>query len=99
VPCAPVLKLAESMAHPHLRQRKTVRRVKEPSFGEFDIPGMPVKFSAWPDRTELKASRLGGDNDSIMRELLGLKPDEIAKLYGEGVLLRAAQPASAAAGS
>ncbi len=97
VPCAPVLKLKESMAEPHLRERKTVRRVKEPNFGEFDIPGMPVKFSAWPDRTDLKASRLGEDNDAIMRELLGLKPDEIAKLYGDGVLLPP-EPASAAAG-
>ncbi len=98
VPCAPVLKLADSMAHPHLRGRKTVRRVKEPVFGEFDIPGMPVKFSAWPDRTDLKASRLGEDNDAILRELLGLPADEIARLYGEGVLLCAPAPASAAAG-
>jgi len=39
VPCAPVLTLHEAMAHPHLRQRGTVRRVREESIGEFDIPG------------------------------------------------------------
>ena len=31
VPCAPVYKLAESMAHPHMRGRKTVRQVKRSS--------------------------------------------------------------------
>ena len=29
VPCAPVLTLHEVMAHPHLRQRGTVRRVRD----------------------------------------------------------------------
>ena len=39
VPCAPVLSLHEAMAHPHLRERGTVRRVNDPEIGEFDIPG------------------------------------------------------------
>jgi CoA:oxalate CoA-transferase len=92
VPCAPVLKLEEAMAHPHMRGRKTVRRVKDPALGEFDIPGMPVKFSAWPDRTDVKASRVGEDNEAVLREVLGLSDDRIAALYGEGVLIRAPEP-------
>jgi CoA:oxalate CoA-transferase len=98
VPCAPVYKLAESMAHPHMRGRKTVRQVNDPALGELEIPGMPVKFSAWPDRTDLKASRLGADNEAVLSEMLGLSARQIAKLYSDGVLLRAAQPESAAAG-
>src|SRR5262249_13664413 len=42
VPCAPVLTLHEAVTHPHLRQRGTVRRVRDESIGEFDIPGLPV---------------------------------------------------------
>jgi len=57
-----------------------------------------VKFSAWPDRTDLKASRLGADNEAVLSEMLGLSSGQIAKLYSDGVLLRAAQPESAAAG-
>lgn len=97
VPCAPVYKLAETMAHPHMRERKTVRRVKDATLGELDLPGMPVKFSAWPDRTDLKASRLGADNDAVLREVLGLSSERIAKLYADGVLLRAPEAQSAAA--
>jgi crotonobetainyl-CoA:carnitine CoA-transferase CaiB-like acyl-CoA transferase len=98
VPCAPVYKLAETMAHPHMRERKTVRRVKDATLGELDLPGMPVKFSAWPDRTDLKASRLGADNDAVLREVLGMSSEQIAKLYADGVLLRAPEAQSAAAG-
>jgi len=95
VPCAPLYKLEESMAHPHMRQRKTVRRVKHDTIGEFDIPGMPVKFSAWPDRTDVKASRIGEDNDAVLREVLGMSPAEISALYDQGVLLRPAAAESA----
>jgi CoA:oxalate CoA-transferase len=98
VPCAPVYKLAESMAHPHMRGRKTVRQVSDPRLGELEIPGMPVKFSAWPDRTDLKASKLGADNEALLSEMLGYSSDQIAKLYADGVLLRASESASAAAG-
>jgi CoA:oxalate CoA-transferase len=88
VPCGPVLSLDEAMDHPHLRQRKTVRRVSDPAFGEFDIPGFPVKFSDWPDRTELKASRVGEDNEAVLHELAGLSDQEIAGLYDKNVLIK-----------
>jgi CoA:oxalate CoA-transferase len=96
VPCGPVHTLEEAMAHPHLRERKTVRRVSDPAFGEFDIPGLPVKFSAWPDRTDLKASRLGADNEAVLHEMLALSDDEIERLYSSGVLLKAKAPAETA---
>jgi CoA:oxalate CoA-transferase len=88
VPCGPVLSLQEAMDHPHLRERKTIRRVSDPAFGEFDIPGFPVKFSDYPDRTELKASRLGEDNEAVLRDTLGLSDAEIADLYQARVLLK-----------
>src|SRR5262249_9597616 len=94
VPCAPVLKLEESMAHPHLRERKTVRRIKNEVLGEFDLPGMPVKFSRWPDRTDLKASRVGADNAAILSEVLGMTAAQIEELYREQVLLSAQAAAS-----
>jgi len=96
VPCAPVLKLEESMATPHLRGRKTVRRIKDNALGEFDIPGMPVKFSGWPDRTDVKASRLGADNAAILSEVLGLSAAEIEQLHRDKVLLAAADDHEAA---
>jgi crotonobetainyl-CoA:carnitine CoA-transferase CaiB-like acyl-CoA transferase len=88
VPCAPVLTLHEAMAHPHLRERGTVRRVKDRLIGEFDIPGLPAKFSRWPDRTSVAADLLGEHNEAVLRELLGLSDAEIAELYAGKVLVR-----------
>jgi CoA:oxalate CoA-transferase len=60
-----VLTVNETIAHPHLNQRKTVRWVQDPQLGKVAIPGALVKFSAWPDRTELRSARLGEDNESV----------------------------------
>jgi len=88
VPCAPVLTLNEAVAHPHLRQRGTIRQVSDPQLGEFAIPGPPVRFSRWPERTDVHADLLGAHNEEILKELAGLSDAEIAALYDEGVLVR-----------
>ena len=88
VPCAPVLTLHEAIAHPHLRQRGTVRRVRDEWIGEFDLPGLPVKFSRWVDRREIAADRLGEHNEEVLRELLSLTDEEIAALYADKVVVR-----------
>jgi CoA:oxalate CoA-transferase len=88
VPCAPVLTLHEAMAQPHLRRRGTVRRVRDESIGEFDIPGLPVKFSRWADRDEISADRLGEHNDEVLHKLLSLTDQEIAGLYANKVIVR-----------
>ncbi|MCL5044273.1 MAG: CoA transferase [Deltaproteobacteria bacterium] len=90
VPCAPVLGLEEAMALPHLRQRGTVRRADCPGFGELGLPGMPVRFSNYAYPTGLKVSRVGEDNEVVLREILELSQTEIAGLYDSGALLRAA---------
>ncbi len=88
VACAPVLSLNEAMEHPHLRARKTVRRVRDRFLGEVDIPGVPVKFSAWPDKLEVRAALLGEDNERVLREVLAMPDERIRALYAEGVLVR-----------
>jgi CoA:oxalate CoA-transferase len=87
-PCAPVLSLRDAMEHPHLRERGTVRRVKDRAIGEFDIPGLPVKFSRWPERASVEAALLGEHNEPVLRELLGLSEAEIADLYAEKIIVR-----------
>jgi CoA:oxalate CoA-transferase len=88
VPCAPVLTVNEALKHPHLNERKTVRWVNDPLLGKVAIPGVPVKFSAWPDRTDVRTARLGEDNERILHEYLSLSDDQIRQLYREGVLVR-----------
>jgi len=49
---------------------------------------VPVKFSAWPDKTELRSARLGEDNERVLHELLKMPDDQVKKLYAEGILVR-----------
>jgi len=95
VPCAPVLTVNEAVHHPHLNERKTVRWIDDPLLGKLALPGVPVKFSAWPDRTDLRTARLGEDNERVLHELLNLPDDQIKKLYADGVLVRDATLESA----
>jgi CoA:oxalate CoA-transferase len=88
VPCAPVLTVNEAVAHPHLNERKTVRWVQDPLLGKVATPAVPVKFSAWPDRMELRSARLGEDNERVLRDYLDFSDQRIAELYASGVLVR-----------
>ena len=63
-------------------------RFDDPILGKVAIPGLPVKFSDWPDRTELRSARLGEDNERILHDVLEMTDDQIAKLYADGVLVR-----------
>jgi crotonobetainyl-CoA:carnitine CoA-transferase CaiB-like acyl-CoA transferase len=98
VPCAPILTVQEAMNQPHHRERRTVRRVHDPVMGDFDIPGMPVKFQNWQDRTDVKAPMLGQDNDAILRDLLGMRDEEIRALYAQKVLVKAPEVDQSATG-
>jgi crotonobetainyl-CoA:carnitine CoA-transferase CaiB-like acyl-CoA transferase len=86
VPCAPVLSADEAINHPHLRQRGTVTRVHDQKLGEIDLPGFPLKFSAFPENLELQAPTLGQHNYEILERYLGYPVDRIAELERVGAL-------------
>jgi len=86
VPCAPVLTVAETVTHPHLVQRGTVRSVTDPIVGEFKVPGMPIKTSDYPADADYVAPTLGQHNAEVLAGLLGKSEDEIAALAAADVL-------------
>lgn len=88
VPTAPVLSIAEAVNHPHLRERRTVRRITDRVLGELDIPGMPLRFSEFPEELPLQAPFLGEHNEEILRNYLAYTSDQIRQLESEGVLQR-----------
>ena len=86
VPAAPVLSIEETLTHPHLTARGTVRTIDDPLAGRFEIPGMPLKFSAFPVDLPLQAPTLGQHNSEILRDWLGHSEAEIAALCAANVL-------------
>jgi crotonobetainyl-CoA:carnitine CoA-transferase CaiB-like acyl-CoA transferase len=86
VPHAAVLTVEQAMAHPHLRERKVVRTVHDRILGDFEIPGVPMRFSAFPESLPLEAPFLGEHNGHILSSWLGYSHAQIAQLESEGVL-------------
>jgi crotonobetainyl-CoA:carnitine CoA-transferase CaiB-like acyl-CoA transferase len=87
VPAAPVLSIEETVSHPHLRARGTVRTVEDRIAGKFEIPGMPLKFSEFPQDLPLEAATLGQHNGEVLRDLLGRSDTEIEELRKAKVLV------------
>jgi len=87
VPAAPVLSIEETVKHPHLRARGTVRTVEDRIAGKFDIPGMPLKFSEFPEDLPLQAATLGQHNREVLHDLLGRSDEEIRALREANVLV------------
>lgn len=92
VPCAPVLSVAQTLTHPHLVERGTVRTVRDPYAGEFQIPGMPIKTSGYPANCDWRAPTLGEHNRELLENLLGRSPAQIDALYAAGVLVEEKPP-------
>jgi len=87
VPAAPVLSIEETASHPHLRARGTIRTIEDRIAGRFDIPGMPLRFSAFPKDLPLEAATLGQHNGEVLRDLLGRGDEEIEALRKDKVLV------------
>ncbi|MGK2915167.1 MAG: CaiB/BaiF CoA transferase family protein [Porticoccaceae bacterium] len=87
VPCAPVLTVAETLSHPHLVARGTVRTVNDRIAGEFQIPGMPIRTSEYPADNDYRAPTLGEHNREILSTLLGRSNAEIDALYKGGTVI------------
>lgn len=93
---APVLSVPEAMRHPHFVERRIVRKVTDRCFGEIELPGMPLRFSAFPGELELEAPHLGEHNRAVLGDVLNLGDDRIDALEAAGVLHATAGQASPA---
>jgi crotonobetainyl-CoA:carnitine CoA-transferase CaiB-like acyl-CoA transferase len=77
------------MQHPHLIERRTVRTVHDRILEDFQVPGFPLRFSAYPESLDLEAPFLGEHNAQILSKYLGFSADRIKLLEREHVLCSA----------
>jgi CoA:oxalate CoA-transferase len=87
VPVAPILTVAQAVKHPHLVERETIRTVKDPVFGEFQVPGMPLRFSEGIRHPDLRAAWLGEHNVEVFTKYAGLREEDVRALEREGALI------------
>ncbi|BBB01360.1 putative CoA transferase [Actinacidiphila reveromycinica] len=70
----------------HLRERGSITSVEHPVLGERQAISPPWQMSATPPKIDRYAPLLGEHNDYVLREMLGLPDDEIARLVEEKVV-------------
>jgi crotonobetainyl-CoA:carnitine CoA-transferase CaiB-like acyl-CoA transferase len=86
VPCGPILGVDGALSHPQLRARHMVVEMKHPRAGTVTTLGTPIRFSETPASPSMPPPMLGEHSDEVLRDLLGLDAEEIARLHASGVI-------------
>ena len=86
VPCGPINTVADVFADPQVQARGLKLELPHPSIGSVPSVANPIKYSATPIDYRSAPPMLGADTDEILREMLGVTPEEIARLRKAGVV-------------
>ncbi len=79
VPCAPVNSIAEALRDEQVLHRGMVVEYEHERFGTVRQVGSPLKIDG-AEPVYGPASRFGADTEDLLRDLLGLRDEEIAEL-------------------
>jgi crotonobetainyl-CoA:carnitine CoA-transferase CaiB-like acyl-CoA transferase len=85
VPAGALLTVDRLVADPHFVARGSFVRVDREYVGEHPIQRTWARFSVTPDRIERPAPTLGQHTNEVLRELLGVPDDDLARLEQDGV--------------
>jgi crotonobetainyl-CoA:carnitine CoA-transferase CaiB-like acyl-CoA transferase len=83
VPAGPVNALDEVLADPHTRARGIVGSFEHPAVGKFPALRLPLRYDGYENPEIGRPPLLGEHTETVLRDMLGLKPDEIAALRAE----------------
>lgn len=86
IPFGEVLSIPEVTALPQLLEREMVVEVPHTTAGTVTLPGIPIKLGGTPGKIRHGAPDLGEHNGEVYAELLGLGPDDLARLAHDGVI-------------
>jgi crotonobetainyl-CoA:carnitine CoA-transferase CaiB-like acyl-CoA transferase len=86
VPHAPIMSMADVFADPHYEARRMLIDVPAEGLGALPQPGVVPKLSLTPGRVDHAGPTLGRHTDEILSGLLGMSPDEIARLRAQQVV-------------
>ena len=85
VPCGPILSMKEIAEEPALRNTGTVVEVEHPKRGKYLTVGNPIKLS--DSAGEVRRSPLLGEHTvDVLRNILGMKDDEINAARQQGAI-------------
>jgi len=86
VPCGPINTLAQAFAEPQAQARGMQFTLPHPLAGAVPLIGSPMKFSGTPVRHELPPPVLGQHSEEILRSMLGMSAEDVARLRAAGAI-------------
>jgi crotonobetainyl-CoA:carnitine CoA-transferase CaiB-like acyl-CoA transferase len=87
IPCAPVLRPAEVIAHEHLAARAFFPALPHPAVRSLRVTASPYHLDGQPTHPRAPAAyHVGEHTRRVLRDLLGYKDDRIAELIAAGVV-------------
>ncbi|HKA43817.1 MAG TPA: CoA transferase [Burkholderiales bacterium] len=86
IPVGAINNIGQVTEHPQVKARNSLVTMDHPRVGKVRTVASPVRLSATPARISSSAPLMGQHTHEVLRELLGMKPDEIAALDTAGVL-------------
>jgi crotonobetainyl-CoA:carnitine CoA-transferase CaiB-like acyl-CoA transferase len=86
IPYARVATVPEVAASPQIAAREMVVESEHPTLGTLLLPGNPIKMDRTPPTVRTAPPTVGQDNEYVYTELLGLSPDELARLRSGGAV-------------
>jgi crotonobetainyl-CoA:carnitine CoA-transferase CaiB-like acyl-CoA transferase len=86
VPCAPINDLAQVFTDPQVQHRGLRVDVPHPSGGSVSMVASPIRLSATPPAYDRAPPLLGQHSEEILRERLGMTPEQVDELRRAGVV-------------
>jgi crotonobetainyl-CoA:carnitine CoA-transferase CaiB-like acyl-CoA transferase len=85
IPAGPINSLEEVFNEPQLAARQSLIEFAGEDGDAIRLVGSPIKLSRTPVSHTIRPPRLGADTDEVLRSLLKLSPEEIARLRGSKI--------------
>jgi len=86
VPNGPINTIEQVFAEPQAAARGLRLELAHPLAGKVSLVRSPMRFSATPVEHERPPPLLGEHTEEVLRGVLGMKPEEIARLRAEGAV-------------
>jgi len=86
VPSGPINRIDEILADPQIKARELLQSMRRDDGTNIDVIGFPVKLSRTPATYRAAPPRHAQHTQAVLRELLGLDVDALARLCADGVI-------------
>jgi len=86
VPCAPINDIAQVFEDSQVQHRRLKVEMPHPAAGKAAFVASPLRFSESPVEYRLPPPLLGEHSQEVLADLLGMSPEEIARLLASGVI-------------